>query len=62
MHEPRLDWSPLGVNFKIFDKHPCLLNIGIIPPPPPNDPIKIYLVADDLHIIISSLHDRVDCS
>lgn len=52
-------WSPLGVNVKIFDEHPRLFNIG--DPPPPRS-IKIYLVADDFYILISCLHDRVDCS
>ena len=35
MREPRPDWSPLGVNFKILDEHPYLFNISIPTPPPP---------------------------
>ena len=35
MREPRPDWSPLGVNFKILDEHPYLFHISIPPPPPP---------------------------
>ena len=31
MREPRPDWSPLGVNFKILDKHPHLFYIGAPP-------------------------------
>ena len=26
MREPRPDWSPLGVNFKILDEHPYLFS------------------------------------
>ena len=25
MREPRPDWSPLGVNFKILDEHPFFI-------------------------------------
>ena len=32
MLEPRPDWSPLGVNFKILDEHPTLLIYRVIPP------------------------------
>ena len=32
MREPRPDWSPLGVNFKIFDEHPHLFYIRVPPP------------------------------
>ena len=32
MREPRPDWSPLGVNFKILDEHPHLFNIQVPPP------------------------------
>ena len=28
MREPRPDWSPLGVNFKILDEHPFLFYIS----------------------------------
>ena len=28
MREPRPDWSPLGVNFKILDEHPHLFYIS----------------------------------
>ena len=28
MREPRPDWSPLGVNFKILDAHPYLFYIS----------------------------------
>ena len=31
MREPRPDWSPLGVNFKILDEHPYLLYISSPP-------------------------------
>ena len=34
VREPRPDWSPLGVNFKILDEHPHLFNIQVHPPPP----------------------------
>ena len=34
MREPRPDWSPLGVNFKILDEHPYLFYISSSPPPP----------------------------
>ena len=34
MREPRPDWSPLGVNFKILDEHPYLFYISSPPPPP----------------------------
>ena len=34
MCEPRPDWSPLGVNFKILDEHPHLFYIRVPPPPP----------------------------
>ena len=34
MHEPRPDWSPLGVNLKILDEHPHLFYI-LVPLPPP---------------------------
>ena len=34
MREPRPDWSPLGVNFKILDEHPHLFYIRVPPPPP----------------------------
>ena len=34
MREPRPDWSPLGVNFKIVDEHPHLFYISSPPPPP----------------------------
>ena len=30
--KPRLDWSPLGVKFKISDEHPCLFHMGAPPP------------------------------
>ena len=32
MREPRPDWSPLGVNFKILDEHPYLFYISSSPP------------------------------
>ena len=32
MREPRPDWSPLQVNFKILDEHPHLFHIGVLPP------------------------------
>ena len=35
MREPRPDWSPLGVNFKILDEHPYLFLYIESPPPPP---------------------------
>ena len=35
MREPRPDWSPLGVNFKILDEHPYFFYISSPPPPPP---------------------------
>ena len=38
MREPRPDWSPLGVNFKILDEHPYLFYISSHPPPPPGSP------------------------
>ena len=31
MREPRPDWSPLGVNFKILDEHPYLFYISSPP-------------------------------
>ena len=31
---PRLDWSPLGVYFKISDKHPQPFHMRSLPPPP----------------------------
>ena len=31
MREPRPDWSPLGVNFKILDEHPHLFYISSPP-------------------------------
>ena len=34
MREPRPDWSPLGVNFKILEEHPYLFYISSPPPPP----------------------------
>ena len=33
MREPRPDWSPLGVNFKILDEHTYLFYISIPPSP-----------------------------
>ena len=33
MREPRPDWSPLGVNFKILDEDPYLFYISSPPPP-----------------------------
>ena len=33
MGEPRPDWSPLGVNFKILDEHPYLFYISSPPGP-----------------------------
>ena len=36
MREPRPDWSPLGVNFKILNEHPHLLCIRVPPPPHPH--------------------------
>ena len=33
MREPRPDWSPFGVNFKILDEHPYLF-IYRVPPSP----------------------------
>ena len=35
MREPRPDWSPLGVKFKILDEHPHLFIFESPPPPPP---------------------------
>ena len=35
MREPRPDWSPLGVNFKILDEHPYLFIYRIPHSPPP---------------------------
>ena len=32
MREPRPDWSPLGVNFKILDEHPYVFYISSPPP------------------------------
>ena len=32
MREPRPDWSPLGVNFKILDEHPHLFLYSSPPP------------------------------
>ena len=37
MREPRPDWSPLGVNFKILDEHPYLFIFESPPPPPGGD-------------------------
>ena len=34
MREPRPDWSPVGVNFKILDEHPHLFYIRVPPPLP----------------------------
>ena len=34
MREPRPNWSPLGVNFKILNEHPHLFYIQVPPPPP----------------------------
>ena len=31
MREPRPDWSPIGVNFKILDDHPHLFYIRVPP-------------------------------
>ena len=31
MREPRPNWCPLGVNFKILDEHPHLFYIGVPP-------------------------------
>ena len=39
--KPRPDWSPLGVKFKISDKHPRLFRMGV--PPPPTGPILVCL-------------------
>ena len=33
MLEPRPDWFPLGVKFKISDEHPRLFHKGVYPPP-----------------------------
>ena len=37
MREPRPDWSPLVVNFKILDEHPHLFSIQVHTPPPPRE-------------------------
>ena len=34
LREPRPDWSPLGVNFKILNEHPHLFLYSSPPPPP----------------------------
>ena len=38
MCEPRPDWSPLGVNFKILDDHTHLFLYSSHPPPPTPGP------------------------
>ena len=43
MREPRPDWSPLGVNFKILDEHPHLFYIRVPPPPPKKKKKKLGL-------------------
>ena len=42
MREPRPDWSPLGVNFKILDEHPHLFDIRVPPPPPRADLLTLF--------------------
>ena len=43
MREPRPDWSPLWVNFKILDEHPYLFYRSSPPPPLPGIFRTIYL-------------------
>ena len=38
MREPRPDWSPLGVNFKILDEHPLPPETGSL------DDMYVYVV------------------
>ena len=45
MREPRPEWSPLGVNFKILDEHPHLFYIRVPPPPPPSPGLFTLLVS-----------------
>ena len=42
MREPRPDWSPIGVNFKILDEHPHLFNIQVHPPPPGDSSNRLF--------------------
>ena len=49
MREPRPDWSPLGVNFKILDEHPYLFIYRVPPPPPPGEIDTVY--SDYTHIL-----------
>ena len=53
MREPHPDWSPLGVNLKIFDEHPCLFHMGAPHPPPPGG-LKGTTHASFVTLIISS--------
>ena len=49
MREPRPDWSPLGVYFKILKEHPYLFYISS-PPPPPPPPRDSYPLEGLIHI------------
>ena len=52
--KPRPDWSPLGVKFKICDKHPRLFHMGV----PPGEvhvrrPYMYVLNKYNIHVAIS---------
>ena len=50
-------WSPLGVKFKISDKHPCLIHIGVLPPR--WCPLKTFIVNYLQTISSHQLHRRI---
>ena len=45
MREPRPDWSPLGVNFKILDEQPYLFYISS-PPPRAFSIVLLFILLD----------------
>ena len=53
MREPRPDWSPLGVNFKILDEHPHLFYIRV----PPSFPEKFTAEKPELNEYIKTLRE-----
>ena len=52
MHEPRPNWSPLGVNFKILDEHPHLFYISSSPPPPPGSGCRVGLLCYQTAVLL----------
>ena len=54
LREPRPDWSPLGVNFKILDEHPYLFYISS-PPPGDYSPQAQFLLSNNLLDFVSGI-------